>query len=86
MVSNMRYLSGFNSANPADVAQVVGETIYREWLELDNFLARLLESHSIRLEVLYDVPPWMDRTRASSFMEGLCPVLATRGMVQPTEG
>ena len=37
----------------ADVRQIVGETIYRQWLGLDRLLTQLWESHSIRLKAVY---------------------------------
>lgn len=36
----------------ADVKQAVGEVVYRQWIDLDNLLAQLWESHSIRTKVL----------------------------------
>ena len=37
-----------------DIRQTIGETGYREWLDLDRVLVQLWESHSTRLEVRHN--------------------------------
>ena len=58
----------------------IGETSYQEWLKLDNVLAQLWESHSIRPEVTYNVPRGMDEV-AECRMQILLPEVTTRGIV-----
>ena len=74
-----------HSTSPAHVTSAIGESIYRGWLELDRVLARLRESHSVCLEITYEVPSWMDGTRARGFMGSLFPELTVRGFVRPIE-
>ena len=71
-------------ANPAGIIHVVGETAYREWLELDRLLTKLSESHSIRPEVLYNLLPSMDRKWANDLVESLLPELTMRGLARLT--
>jgi len=82
-ISKAAFHLGLNRVDPARIGDAIGETVYAEWLELDHLLAQLQESHSIRLKVLYDSPPWADGQGAGSYVEGLLPVLATRGAVDP---
>lgn len=56
---------------------------FRSWPELDHLLAQFRESHSIHAEILYDVPFSMNEEEARSFVEGLSPELARRGLVSP---
>ena len=47
-----------NAYDAVDVRQIVGEAIYREWLDLDHLLVRFPESRSVRLRVKIDAPTW----------------------------
>ena len=73
------------SEDPADLAQEVGETSYQGWLELDNVLAQLWESHSIRPRVIYDVPYWMDGRKAGRRVESLLSGVTGRGTIDLIE-
>ena len=64
MVPDVLYHSNIHRTNPADFIRTLGETVYQEWLELDKLLAQLQESHSIRPEIQYDIPSWVDRKQA----------------------
>ena len=85
IVPEVLYRSSLNRPDPADIIHAVGETIYQEWLEVDDLLAQLCETHSIHPEVLYNVPPSMDGTRARRLMESLFPELTARGLARLTE-
>ena len=63
----------------------VGERSYQGWLELDGVLAQLWESHSIRPEVIYGVPRWIDEAQARPRVEKLLPRATTRGIVYMVE-
>ena len=78
----MPYIDVADSAD--DIMHVVGETVYREWLELDRLLTQLSESHSICLEILYDMPSSLGGEIASSLMESLLPELTRRGLARLT--
>ena len=58
------------------VRRVGGETACQEWLELDRLLVQLCESHSIRLEVLYNPRRDMFGRRKRSRMKTLLPEVA----------
>ena len=85
IVPEVFYCSSLNRPDPADIIPAVGETIYQEWLEVDDLLAQLCETHSIHPEVLYNVPPSMDGTRARRLVESLFPELTARGLARLTE-
>lgn len=75
------YRRGFCRFDPANIVNWVGEAVYLRWLELDRLLFRLWESHSVHLEVRYEIPPSMDEKRARGFMEEFFPELTSRGLV-----
>ena len=85
MVPDVLYHSNTHRTNPADFICTLGETVYQEWLELDKLLAQLQESHSIRLEIQYDIPSWVDRKQARGFTDNLSPELTMRGLVLTEE-
>ena len=53
----------------------IGESDYRQWLELDHLLVQLWELHSIRLKVRYYASPGKEaevtRSRPSSSLPGM---------------
>jgi hypothetical protein len=59
-----------------DPAEALGKTTLERWLELDDLLAQLRDSHSIRLEVLYGEPMAMDESDARIWMSCLLPAVA----------
>jgi hypothetical protein len=61
---------------------VVGDTAYESWLELDDLLAQLWESHSICLEVLYDGSDLADENRVRGWMRYLLPEVVGKGKVK----
>ena len=73
------------SVNPAILKQAIGEASYREWLELDGLLALFWETRSIRPQVLYDFPPWINKQGARRCMDGLFPEITTKGIVNLVE-
>ena len=38
-------------SDPINVRQTIGESFYRQWVDLDRLLARLYESHAVRAKV-----------------------------------
>ena len=69
-----------NNTNLIDFRDAIGGATRKEWLELDLLLAQLWESHSIRPEVKYTVPSWVDLTEARSWVESLLPEVSMRGI------
>lgn len=74
-------LATFRNANLIDLVDILGETTYEEWLELDDLLARLWESHSTCLEVQYNSVKGleMEEDRAVSWMTCLLPEVMRKG-------
>ena len=70
-----------DTMDSAGFKNVIGKAACRGWSELDLLLGQLWESHSIRPEVTYTVYPWVDLTRAGSWVESLLPEVSTRGIV-----
>ena len=56
-----------------------------EWLEFDRLLAKLWESHLVRLEVRYGVPGWVDTEGVRSSMEKMLLETAGKGIADPVE-
>lgn len=75
----------FRSVDPATLPRVLGETTYREWLELDRLLVLLWETHSIRLKILYLGSFRVDRPSARKCMDSLFPEVTTRGIANLEE-
>ena len=63
------------------VKDAIGETSYRGWLELDQVLAQLCESHSVQLRVAYNLHVDMDGSKERDRMEVLLPEVMARGLV-----
>ena len=63
--------------DPANFLRVIGETNSSMWLEIDQLLGQLYESHSICLEVLSQ---FMEAERVPRYMEPLLPKTMARGM------
>ena len=78
----MLYAHISRSIDSSNIIHAIGETTYRAWLELDRLLAQLSESHSIRPEILCDVPVSVYRKEARGSMEILLPELMKRGLVE----
>ena len=74
------YDPGLDSGEPAQVRFTVREDVCEQWLELDRLLARLLESHSIRLKIQHYTRP-EEREEQSSWMDALLPEVTRRGIV-----
>ena len=79
------YNFDFRSVDSFNIMHTTRETTYQAWLELDRLLAQLSELHSIRPEIVYDVPSWVNRKEARSSMEVLLPELTKRGIVEMME-
>ena len=71
-----------NDLDPANVIHIVGETTFQALLELDHVLTRLWESHAIRPEIVYNVPPYVSEEKAKSYMGVLLPELTKRGLAK----
>ena len=63
-------------SEPVNIRHAIGETTYRQWLELDRLLAQLYESHSIRPKVQDQYAEGV-----SSCVETLLPEVTKRGIV-----
>jgi hypothetical protein len=74
-----------NKYDPAGVRNVIGETLYRAWLELDEVLVHLWELHSTRLEVVYITDSGMCSRKARRWMESLLSGAVARGIVRLVE-
>lgn len=74
------YVQQVYASNPADLEDEIGETLYRGWLELDEVLSQLWESHSIHSEVACIIPGEAERI-AGCQMESLLPKAAKRGII-----
>ena len=75
-------LREFENTPTSDTRDILEETTYREWLELDSLLAGLWESHSISLKVLYDQYVEMDEDEARARMETLLPEVMGKGRAE----
>jgi hypothetical protein len=71
--------------DPAHGKDAVGESNYRQWLELDHLLVQLWESHSICLKVLYYAPSGKEGEMASSCVNSLLPEVTSRGIADFVE-
>ena len=49
------YAESLNAGDPVNFMSAMGETVYKGWLELDEVLVQLWESHSIRSELVHIV-------------------------------
>ena len=79
-----KYINAGDSANL--MRSVMGETIYQGWLELDEALVQLWESHSIRSELVYIVLGGEDKGREAKYwIESLLLESKTRGAVDLIE-
>jgi hypothetical protein len=59
---------------------MIGESNYRQWLELDHLLVQLWESHSIRPKVSYYAPPGKGGEVANGRVYSLLPEVTSRGI------
>jgi hypothetical protein len=66
--------------DPAHGKDAVGESNYRQWLELDHLLVQLWESHSICLKVSYYAPSGKEGEVASTCVYSLLPEVTSRGI------
>jgi hypothetical protein len=66
--------------DPAHSGHGVGESNYREWLELDRLLVKLWESHSIRLRVSCYASPGKEGEVTRSRIYILLPEVTSRGI------
>jgi hypothetical protein len=71
--------------DPTNLRNAIGETIHKEWLELDRLLVHLWESRSIQLRVMYNIPVWIYGQGARICMESLFPEVTMRGVVELVE-
>jgi hypothetical protein len=76
------FYQSYDFTNPTNFKRDVGEAYCVEWLELDQLLAQIWESRSIRPQLIYDVPQELDRESVRSCMEALLPEVMTRGVVE----
>ena len=73
----------YDDGNPTTPVDVLGQNMFNSWIELDLLLAKLSESHSFNLEVLYDLYDVMpDEDQARSLVECLLPEFMGKGTVK----
>ena len=73
----------YDDGNPTTPVDVLGQNMFNSWIELDLLLAKLSESHSFNLEVLYDLYDVMpDEDQARSWVECLLPEFMGKGTVK----
>jgi len=78
--SDMPYSHDPQRDDPADVRRIIGDDMYSEWMEFDQLLVQLWESHSIRPKVMCCAPPLKDQD-GYSCAELLLPELTRRGAI-----
>ena len=71
--------------DPADLRDAIGETLYQGWLELNDVLVQLWESHRIRSEVVYEIPRGIRGRRAAHPVKSLLSRAMARGVVRLVE-
>ena len=79
------YIRFIDKGDPADLRDEIGRTLYQGWLELDEVLVQLWESHSIRSEVVYDTRRGIRARRAARRLESLLSGAVARGIVHLVE-
>lgn len=62
--------------NPANTERTVGGEVYRQWMELDNLLVRLGESHGVGVMVRYYS---REERKALGFVHRMLPEITKRG-------
>ena len=73
----------YDDDHPTTPVDVLGQNMFNSWIELDLLLAKLSESHSFNLEVLYDLYDVMpDEDQARSWAECLLPEFMGKGRVK----
>ena len=65
----------------ADIRQMVGEVVYREWLDLDRLLVQFWELRSIRPKVRYHAMSADKEKEAINCVSCLLPEMTKRGMI-----
>ena len=80
------YIRLIDSGNdPTNLRNAIGETLYQGWLELDEVLVQLWESHSVRSEVVYDACREICGRKAGRRVENLLSGAMARGIVHLVE-
>ena len=74
-------IPSFTSTARTNARQAAEELIFEQWSELDQVLAQLWESHSIRAEVLYYRLPPDGKQDVNEFMRRLLPEIMGRGAI-----
>ncbi|KAF9786149.1 hypothetical protein BJ322DRAFT_771169 [Thelephora terrestris] len=74
------YPSRDSSADdPVDSKKVVGEEVYERWMDLDDLLVQLWESHAVRTKLLVE----RKAGKVYRIVTGLLPEMMERGIIQP---
>jgi len=73
------YYAILTEAKP-NARQIVGEVIYRQWLDLDHLLVQFWESRSIRPRVVCWIST-REELALRNFIECLLPEITRRGIV-----
>jgi hypothetical protein len=77
-VSEVLEVLDVGDPNPTGPRDILGETVYERWLELDRFLAQLLKSHPICLEFLCPSFASIDEEDARILVSRLLPGITGR--------
>ena len=78
------YFGYFTTKNPTNLSKVIGRTICPGWLELDDALVQLWESHSIRSEPKYVVLV-EGKVEGGCWAGSLLPEATARGIIRLVE-
>ena len=65
-----------------NIREKIGETVYKQWLDLDRLLIRFWESHSIRPEISY---PYGSRDGPKEVLDCLLPEIMKREIADLVE-
>jgi len=72
------YSRGIDTTDPVEVKRMLGDDVYNQWLEIDQLLVQVWESHSIRPNVTCHAPP-LDNW--CSLADSLLPELTKKGAI-----
>ena len=67
--------------DPVDPRQTIGADVFRQWVDLDHVLIRLMELHAVRVKVMYR--PLRRKKELCEYLKELLPGVTGRGRVEP---
>lgn len=69
------------AGDPVDLRQTIGADVFWKWADLDHILVRIMESHAVRIKVMYH--PLRSKEELCEYMKELLPGVTGRGRVEP---